>query len=211
MTILARILGNDDRCVRFRPALIDWVEHRLESVQTPAAFDHLEQCRRCELELTEIAQTVIALRRVAARASASEPTEGWQDLRRRLETIPRRSRQAGRSRWGLAGSMLAPVLLAVLALRSAVTAAPVGEVLVDDGVGRPAGISSAVRQMYESDSRPLTEGIVLVLSGRGQPPDGRFTWPAIAPSSTDRRDVPPAVRRAATQSAMTPPRSATRS
>ncbi len=205
----ARIFGSDDPCARFRPALTDWVAHRLEGPLTPSAFEHLERCRRCEIELTEIAETVIALRRLAARASALEPTNGWQDLRRRLETSPRRARPTARTRWGVIGSMMGPAIVAVLAVRFAMPAAPIGAVLADDGVDRPA--ISGGRQIYDPAPGRLTEGIVLILSGRAQANDARTVWPVVLPSSTDRRDIPRAVRRVAIESGFTSPRSATRS
>ena len=213
MTIFARILRRPtDACARHRPTLIDWVEHRLEGPLTPSAFDHLDRCRRCELELTEIAQTVIALHRLAARAAMLEPrTDGWRDLRARLEPAARRRQSAGRSRWGLIGSMLGPAVVAVLALRIAVPAAPVGAVLVDDGMGISSTIAGAQRPMYDSGSRRLTEGIVLILAGRTHDSDGLAAWPVISPTSTDRRDIRPAVRRVVVPSESTPPRTATRS
>ena len=203
------LFRSDDPCTRFRPALADWVEHQIEGPLTPAAFEHLERCRPCELELTEIAETVIALRRVAAKASALEPTGGWHELRHRLEAAPRHSRRPARARWGVVGSMLGPAIVAVLALRFALPAAPLGVVLADDGAGRPA--ISAGRQMYDPAPGRLTEGIVLVLAGRAQANDARSVWPVVVPSSTDRRDLPRAVRRVAAESAFTSPRSATRS
>ena len=212
MTIIERILGPRDPCARYRPALLDWVEHRVESPLTPSAFDHLERCRRCEVELTEIAQTVIALRRLAARAAALEPrTDGWRDLRARLEPPPRRPRLVVRSRWGLVGSMLGPAIVAVLALRIAVPAAPVGVVLIDDALGSSSISIDAPRPLYDSGSRLLTEGIVLILAGRTRDSDGLAAWPVITPASTDRRDIPPAVRRVTIRTESTPPRTATRS
>jgi predicted anti-sigma-YlaC factor YlaD len=212
MTILDRIRRSTDACARHRPPLVDWVEHRLEGPLTPSALDHLERCRRCEQELTEIAQTVIALRRLAARAAAVEPrADGWPDLRARLEPSRRRPQAAGRSRWGLAGSILGPAIVAVLALRIALPAAPVGAVLPDDGIATSTAVGDASRPMYDSGSRRLTEGIVLILAGRTHDSDGLATWPAISPASTDRRDIRPAVRRVVAPSESTPPRTAYRS
>ena len=211
MTILARIRRSTDPCARHRPALLDWVEHRLEGPLTPSALDHLERCRRCALELTEIAQTVIALRRLGERAALVEPRpDGWRDLRARLEPSPRRPQAAGR-RWGLAGSLLGPAIVAVLALRIAIPAAPVGAILLDDGMATSTASVGAGRPMYDSGSRRLTEGIVLVLAGRTHDNDGLAAWPAISPASTDRRDIRPTVRRAVAPSESTPPRTAYRS
>jgi hypothetical protein len=205
------IFGRNDACARVRPALTDWVEHRVQGPMTPAAFDHLARCRRCELELTDIAQTVIALRRLAELTSAVEPpTDGWPDLRARLDASRRRSRPSFRSRWALLGSMLGPAVVAVLAMRIAVSA-PLGTVWTDDGSSGRAVSTRAARPMYDSGSRTLTEDIVMILARRAPASDGGTTRLATVPSSTDRRDNPPAVRRPAPRSESTMPRSATRS
>ncbi len=117
---------------------------------------------------------------------------------------------AGRSRWALLGSMLAPALVAVLALRVA-ESAPIGVGWISDGLAAPSASISVSRPMYDPGSRLLTEDIVMVLAGRSPAGDGATTWLAVTPSSTDRRDIPPAVRRAAIRSESTMPRSATRS
>jgi hypothetical protein len=212
MTIVERIRRRGDPCARHRPALLDWVEHRVEGPLTPPAFDHLERCRRCEEELTDIAQTVIALRRLAARAAALEPrADGWRHLRERLDPPRRQPRLVLRARWGLIGSMFAPAIVAVLALRIAVPGAPVGAMLLDDGLAGPSSSIGAPRPLYESGPRRLTEGIVLILASRTRNSDGPAIWPAVTPTSTDRRDIPPTAHRVVAPSESTPPRAATRS
>ncbi len=205
------IFGRKDACARYRPALTDWVEHRVQGPSTPSAFDHLARCRRCERELTDIAQTIIALRRLAELTAAVEPpSDGWPDLRARLEASQRRARPSFRSRWALLGSMLGPAMMAILAMRIVVSA-PIGTVWSDDGSsGRPAS-TRAVRPMYDSGLRPLTKDIVTILASRAPAGGGDAMWLATVPSSTDRRDTPPAARRAASRSESTFPRSATRS
>lgn len=206
------IFARTDPCERHRPALTDWVEHRADGPMTPPAFDHLARCRRCERELTEIALTVIALRRLGDRASRAEvPTDGWHDLRARVESSRSQARPGGRSRWALVGSMLGPAMVAVLVLRVAVSAAPVGVGWTGDGLTGPTTSSDAPRPMYDSGPRLLTEGIVRILGGRVQGGDDRSDWPTMVPVSTDRRDVPPVVRRVAIRFESTPPRTAFRS
>ena len=206
------IFGRKDECERHRPALTEWVEHRTDGPMTPAAFDHLARCRRCELDLTEIAQTVIALRRLGERASMLEPpTDGWHELRTRLESSRRRSRPSGRSRWALVGSMLGPAMVAVLVMRVSVVAGPVVATSTGDGLADPASSSEAVRPLYDPGPRLLSEGIVLILGGHAQAGDGPSAGPLTIPSSTDRRDIPRVVYRTAIPPESTPPRAATRS
>lgn len=205
------ILRAKDPCAPHRSALTDWVAHRVQGPATPAAFDHLARCRRCETDLTTIAETVFALRRLADRVSELEPSaDGWQDLRVRLEASRRSTRPVGRSRWSLIGSMLASAVVAVLALRVAISA-PIGMARADDGVAAPPTAMGVPRAMYDAGSVRLTEDIVLVLAGRAPAGDGGSTRLAVIPSSTDRRDIPPVIRRAAVRSESTMSRSATRS
>jgi hypothetical protein len=205
------IFGRKDACARYRPALTDWVEHRVRSPLTPSAFDHLARCRRCEQELTDIAQTIIALRRLAELTAAVEPpTDGWPDLRTRLEASQRRARPSFRSRWALLGSMLGPAVVAVLAMRIAFSA-PLGTVWTDDGTAARSTLTRVVRPIYDSGRRPLTKDIVTILASRAPAGGGGTMWLATVPSSTDRRDTPPAARRTVPRSESTIPRSATRS
>jgi len=207
-----RSFGKVDRCAAYRPALIDWVEHHADGPSTRSAFDHLDRCRRCEWELGEIAQTVVALQRLGAHAAAVEPpTDGWRDLRARLELPTPKARRPARSRWTLAGSMLGPAFVAVLALRFAVMpAAMPTEALGTDVPG--AGIAGSMdRPMYDSGSQRLTEEIVLILGGQIRSEGHRAGSPAGVPASIDQRDLPPVSSPAIARSEPTPPRTAARS
>lgn len=206
MTILRR----GDPCVRYRPVLADWAEHRTEGPATASALDHLDRCRRCELEITELTQTIIAVRRLAARASAiAPPTDGWRDLRVRLVANERPPRSAGR--WAVTGSMLGPAVLAILFMQIAgAPIAPIADAVVDEGI-RGSTSTVLTRPIYDTGLGRLTEGIVLVLSGRTQPTDGRAVRLSISPSSTDRRDVPAPARRVSSRSELTPARTGARS
>jgi len=206
-----RFRRRDDPCVRYRPALTDWVEHRVTSPATVTAFDHLERCRRCEIEITELAQTVVAVRRLASRAAEVDPpSDGWRELRGRLEANERRPRSS--DRWGLAGSMLGPAVVAVLALRIAIApVAPVEDVPVGDATRGPSSSTLVVRPLYDTGSGRLTEAIVLVLTDGPGANAGSSVPLSLNPSSTDRRDRPMAIRRAVARPEPTPPRSASRS
>lgn len=205
--------GAKDPCAIYRPVLTDWVERRAHGPTLPSAFEHLDRCRRCELELTEVAQTVVALRRLGERAATVEPpADGWRELRARLEATRPRRGSTGRSSWSLTGSLLGPAVVAVLAIRIVlVPAPPPGERPdLSGGVARFGSIGSE-RPLYDSGSQRLTEAIVLVLGGPTRSGDRRSAGPAFVPASMDRRDVPPAARPAIAPSDLTPPRTAARS
>lgn len=209
MTLFRR----DDPCARFWPVLIDWVEHRAEGPLMREAFGHLERCRPCESELTTIAQTVIALRRLGAQASTAEPpADGWRDLRARLEASRRPSRSPARWRLAWTGSMLGPAVVAILAMRVVFgPAVPASTAPTDDAVTGVSSSTGPARQRYEPGAQRLTEAIVLVIAGQAEPGDVGPKSPVIVPSSTDRLDVPPPARRPVIPSEPTPPRTAIRS
>jgi hypothetical protein len=53
-------------CRTHRPVLVDLVDHGERGPATASALDHLDTCRPCEREITELALTIAALRRAGA-------------------------------------------------------------------------------------------------------------------------------------------------
>lgn len=217
-----------DACQRHRPALVDWIACRADGPASRAAFGHLERCHSCEVALAEIAQTVIALSRLGAQAALIQPDpDGWGRLRDRLDRAGGRTQRPAERRWTVFGSLLAPALVAVLAMRlavlpdpaPAVDAWPAGTQTTSatsvqsavTAVPRPL-YDTASRPLYDTAARPLTEGIVLVLAGRDAR-SARRPVPPFGPPSTDRRDAPRASRRpaAATDPSLITSRTAIRS
>jgi hypothetical protein len=181
-----------DACVIYRPALLDFIERRALGPESPAALDHLARCRRCERDLSEVAQTIIALRRLGERARQVEaPTDGWPSLRDRLERSQRAADEAARRlRRAFGSAMVGIAVMAVLAVSSLTGTVTTG--LVDQPAAaagaRPA--TSTIARRYDPFAQPLTEGIVLAIAG-GQArvsPAERFQN---VPTSTDRIDDPP--------------------
>jgi hypothetical protein len=204
------IFGRKDGCARYRPALTDWVEHRVQGPSTPSAFDHLARCRRCERELTDIAQTIIALRRLAELTAAVEPpSDGWPDLRARLDVPRRRSRPSFRVRGAMIGSMLGPAVVAVLVMRVAVSA-PIATVLTDDGASDRSVSTRTTRPMYDSGPRSVIEDDVTIRANNTPVGDDGSTGFATR-TTTARPADPSADDRAASRIESSVPRSATRS
>ena len=82
-TAAAMIRRRADACVIHRPALVDFVERQALGPDSPAALDHLARCAPCERDLTEVAQTVFALRRLGAsarRGRGRPPTAGRRSV-----------------------------------------------------------------------------------------------------------------------------------
>jgi predicted anti-sigma-YlaC factor YlaD len=179
-----------DACVVYRPALLDFVERRAIGQDSPAALDHLARCERCEREMSEVAQTIIALRRLGDRARQVEaPADGWPTLRDRLERSQRAADEAARRLRRAFGSAIVGIAVAAVVAVSSLTGT-VTTGLVD----RPAiaGVRPAttVARRYDPFAQPLTEGIVLAISGgpaRVAPTERVQNVPA----STDRVDDPP--------------------
>jgi hypothetical protein len=53
-------------CDRHRPALVDFIDRGERGAATRDALDHLGRCRACEREMSDLALTIVALRRTAA-------------------------------------------------------------------------------------------------------------------------------------------------
>lgn len=186
------MLRRRDACAVHRPALVDFVERGARGPESPAALGHLARCARCERDLTEVAQTVIALRRIGQRASLVEaPPDGWNVLRERLERSQRAADDAARRlRRAFGGAVVSIAVVALVAIPSLNGTVVTGR---DDGLA-PAPESAlalpAEVRRYDPRAQPVTEGIVLAIAGRrasraplAQPASGR-------PASTDRRDRP---------------------
>lgn len=183
------IRRRQDACVVHRPALIDFVERQALGPDSPAALDHLARCGPCERDLTEVAQTVIALRRLAARASKVEaPADGWTTLRERLERSQRAADDAARRLRRAFGSAVVAVavvaLVAVPSLTGTVTSGMHDGLAVSPDA-RPANVEA---RRYDPFAQRLTEGIVLAIAGGG-PARPSVTQPvAGGPTSRDRHD-----------------------
>jgi len=201
-----------DACSVHRPALIDFVERHAYGQDSAAALDHLARCGRCERDLTEVAQTVYALRRLGERASMVEaPPDGWSTLRERLERSQRAADvTARRLRRGFGSAFVSIAVVALVAIPSlngTVTSGP------DDGLALAPDAAYVVpveARRYDPRAQPLTEGIVLAIAGREASRDPLAELAASGPMSTDRRDRPRAVASVPTTPQPTAPRTALR-
>jgi hypothetical protein len=99
-------------CDHHRAALLDFVDRREIGPATAAALGHLDRCGPCEDELTGIATTIAALRRLHRDVRSVEPpADSWLRLRARILA----PRQAWRWRTTLAGLTTSTLLVGVLA------------------------------------------------------------------------------------------------
>jgi hypothetical protein len=179
-----------DACARYRPTLVDFVEHRALGPDSPDALDHLARCSRCEHDLSEVAQTVFALRRFGAYAGdVRAPADGWPTLRERIERSQRAADDAARRfRRAFGGAVFAIAVVAMVAIPSLTFTVRSG---LDDGIAAVPAVrsaNSAEARRYDPFAQPLTEGIVLAIAGGGPsrvPLAERATG---SPTSTDRRD-----------------------
>lgn len=178
-----------DPCVVHRPALVDFVERHVFGPDSSAALDHLARCAPCERDLTAVAQTVIALRRLGARAGEVEaPADGWATLRERIERSQRAADDAARRfRRAFGGALVAVAVAALVAIPSltGTLTSGIGDELAVGSDARPV---SAEMRRYDPYAQRLTEGIVLAIAGNGP---ARISVPervAGGPTSTDRHD-----------------------
>jgi hypothetical protein len=177
-----------DACVVHRPALLDFVERRALGPDSPAALDHLARCTSCERDLTEVAQTVVALRRLGARAGQVQaPADGWATLRERIERSQRAADDAARRfRRAFGGAVVAAAVAALVAIPSltGTLISGIGDELAISPDARPV---SAEMRRYDTSGQRLTEGIVLAIAGRDPSRYPLAERVSASPMSTDRR------------------------
>jgi hypothetical protein len=99
-------------CVIHRASLIDFVDRGQRGQASVEALRHLDRCRACEVELTDIALAIASLRRLGQDLAAVDaPTDAWPTLRSRLA---RRRRPAIMS--PISGMALSVALVAAIVL-----------------------------------------------------------------------------------------------
>lgn len=109
-------------CDRHRPALVDFIDRGERGPATLDALDHLGRCRACEQEMTDLALTIVALRRTAAEVRAVPVP---QIAAERVVAL-RRRREPWRWRFQL-GSLLASSALAALVVAPHVGVLPASD------------------------------------------------------------------------------------
>jgi hypothetical protein len=94
-------------CKDHRAALYAWADRRELGPGTASALGHLDRCRDCERELTQVVQMVTALARLRRELEQAEPApDAWLRLRDRI------SRPVDPWRWRTSlGSLAASSLL----------------------------------------------------------------------------------------------------
>ena len=185
------IRRRQDACVVHRPALVDFVERQALGPESPAALDHLARCAPCERDLSEVALTVIALRRLGEHARDVEaPHDGWPTLRERIERSQRAADDAARRfRRAFGSAVVALAVVAMVAIPSLTGTVTPG--LDRGGVAVPGARSASTEaRRYDPFAQPLTEGIVLAIAGGGPTRASLAERVAGGPMSTDRRDRP---------------------
>jgi hypothetical protein len=174
-----------DPCAIHRSGLLDFAHGAERTPPVVAALDHLDRCRACEAELTEIALAVAALRRLGREvADVEAPADAWPGLRTRLER-----RRPAMPRWtsSLAGTLSAFGLLVALSTRLVGGAGPVAAEPTPESTLRER--TSEFRR-YDNGRGYLTASVILVLSGRA--PDDEVAGPPElsfgSPVAVDRSD-----------------------
>lgn len=106
------MLGRASACSRFRPDLLDFVDHRARSPRTADALAHLDRCRACEAEIAGVALAVHGLRRLGSEVAAAEPgPDAWDRL---ADRIRRPAPAPWRWRLTLGGALGAALLVALV-------------------------------------------------------------------------------------------------
>jgi anti-sigma factor RsiW len=78
-------------CSRYRPLLVDFVDHGEVGPETRAAFNHLDGCNHCTEAIESTMLTITALRRLSDEVADVDPSpDAWPRLRLRITGWRRR-------------------------------------------------------------------------------------------------------------------------
>jgi hypothetical protein len=139
------MMGRSTGCSAHRTALAAFVERSERGPATYVAFEHLDRCRRCQAELTELLLTVHAVRRtLAAAGTVDPPPDAWVRLRSRVQGPVANA-------WGMRSTLASAVVGAGLV---AALIGPTAVLPPADAVGREPGPAPAVlRERTAADER----------------------------------------------------------
>jgi hypothetical protein len=136
-------------CARFRPVLVDFVDHGDVRAETGAALAHLDRCARCTQAIESTMLTITALRRIGDEAAvvADEPAaDAWPRLRVRIEGWRRPSRVMS----PLAGIAMSFAIVTVLVVPSRFGGDILGPV-ASPNAGTALRSESVVERRIEAD------------------------------------------------------------
>jgi hypothetical protein len=171
-------------CRRYRPILVDLVDHGERGPSTGDALDHLVGCPACEREVTEVALTVAALRRAGTTWRAIPvPAMARPAAPRRRRPWAWRAQLGGIiTSAGIAALLVAPQvgLLPSVSFRGA-----------DTVPSRPPAAS-----WYAAESRIAASPDVASMAALGtlppRYPEGRFRpWKEVNPADATARGLDP--------------------
>ena len=141
-------MGRSTGCSTHRAALAAFAERSERGAGTGAALEHLDRCRRCQADLTELLLTVHAVRRTLAEAGALEPpSDAWDRLRSRVQGPVA-------SAWGMRSTLASAVVGAGLV---AALIGPTAILRPADAVGQePGPPPAALKARTAADQRAET-------------------------------------------------------
>ena len=175
-------------CSRFRPILIDFVDHGEVRPGTGDALAHLDRCTRCTEVVESTMLTITALRRMGEEAATVEPAaDAWPRLRIRIQGWRRRPVTMS----PLAGIAMSFAIVAVLVLPVGAGGSLLGPIATPVNEAS-VGITVADRQIEAAYLASLRQralpGDVGQASGwlghdpRPHPDGVRPTWKEVSPA-----------------------------
>lgn len=112
-------------CSKHQGALLDFVDRRAAGAATADALAHLDRCRDCEEQLSNVALAIAALRRLRLEVDAVEPApDGWERLKARIQT----RRDPWQWRLNLGGLATSSLLVAALIAPMAIGRPSIAEI-----------------------------------------------------------------------------------
>ena len=172
-------------CASHREAIIAFASLRQGGPAVRRALDHVDRCRGCEAELGATTLVVQALRRLCDEALLAEPAaDGWELLRRRLVSPPRRPSLLVS---GIPGLLLALGICGALAGPSLLEGGAATR--FDDGSGSAPPAQAAILFEQTADRNPAPSSIAMP-ADQPTPPVDRAD--DLARAGVALRAIPPA-------------------
>lgn len=165
-------------CARYRPLLVDFVDHGEVQPETGQALAHLDRCPRCTEAIESTVLTITALRRIGddAAAVAAEPhADAWPRLRVRIEG--RKSRP--RTMSPLAGAAMSFAIVAVLVMPIRLGGSLLGPVAAREATPSTAGgsLERQIEAAYIASAR--MGSLPAVRDGRGSTAETITSYPRL--------------------------------
>jgi hypothetical protein len=169
--------------------LVDLVDHGERGPATASALDHLDTCRPCEREITELALTIAALRRAGAAYRSLAVPEAPRRAAIAAASVPRRRAWSWRLQLG---GLVTSAAIAALMVAPRVGVVPVRPVAAAPVPQHPARVVTWQAVEHRLAVTPDVAPVATVRSLPPRYPEGLTRpWKEVPPTDAAARELEP--------------------